>query len=372
MRPIAVFAALLLIAGCTSTPAPTHTAVAPTTPGQVSKPSPSVGTAPTSAPPSGTSPQPTAEATTAEPGIPGVSDYVFEEFEVPAGSHPHDVAPGSDGFIWYTAQASGELGRLDPRSGEVIEIPLGDGSAPHGVIVDAEGAPWVTDQGANTIVTYDGGLISHTMPNGRSAAPHTPTFTNDGILWFTGATGVIGRLDPAANQAELFDAPRGPGPYGIDVTPDNEVWFVSLEGSYMGHVDRESGEIEVFEPPTPGQGARRVWSDSLGRLWLTEWNAGQLAMYDPASDEWREWPMPGPGSQPYAIYVDELDLIWITDFGTNAIVRFDPTTEVFDTFVLPTPGAAVRQLLGRPGELWGAESATDKIVVLRWETVAAS
>jgi len=46
-------------------------------------------------------------------------------------------------------------------------------------------------------------------------------------------------------------------------------------------------------------------------------------------------------------------------------VRFDPPTESFESFPLPDPGAAVRQLLGRPGELWGAESALDRLVVIR-------
>lgn len=64
------------------------------------------------------------------------------------------------------------------------------------------------------------------------------------------------------------------------------------------------------------------------------------------------------------LYVDERDIVWLTDFGANAIVRFDPTTERFDAVELPSPGAAVRQLLGRPGELWGAESAVDKLVVV--------
>lgn len=50
-----------------------------------------------------------------------------EEYEVPAGSHPHDVAVAEDGSVWYTAQGSGELGRLTPGSGDVEEIGLGDG-----------------------------------------------------------------------------------------------------------------------------------------------------------------------------------------------------------------------------------------------------
>jgi virginiamycin B lyase len=46
-------------------------------------------------------------------------------------------------------------------------------------------------------------------------------------------------------------------------------------------------------------------------------------------------------------------------------VRFDPERERFKTFRLRSSGADVRQLLGRPGEVWGAESGTDRLVVAR-------
>ena len=52
------------------------------------------------------------------------------EYPVPAGTHPHDVAPAPDGTVWYTAQHTGKLGRLDPATGKVTETPLGEGSAP--------------------------------------------------------------------------------------------------------------------------------------------------------------------------------------------------------------------------------------------------
>lgn len=32
---------------------------------------------------------------------------------------------------------------------------------------------------------------------------------------------------------------------------------------------------------------------------------------------------------------------------------------------MPSEPANVRQLLGRPGEVWGAESGVDKLVVIR-------
>ncbi len=65
------------------------------------------------------------------------------------------------------------------------------------------------------------------------------------------------------------------------------------------------------------------------------------------------------------MFVDDRDLIWLTDFGANALVRFDPVRERFKTFRLRSPGASVRQLLGRRGEVWGAESGADRLVVVR-------
>ena len=37
----------------------------------------------------------------------------------------------------------------------------------------------------------------------------------------------------------------------------------------------------------------------------------------------------------------------------------------FTRVPLPSANAAVRQILGRPGEVWGAESGTDKLVVVQ-------
>jgi virginiamycin B lyase len=286
-------------------------------------------------------------------------------FAVPAGSHPHDVAPAVDGGVWYTAQGSGELGWLDPENGDAREIALGPGSAPHGVIVGPDGAAWVTDSGLNAIVRYD--PVSEaldTFPLDSAAANlNTAAFDGDGILWFTGQAGFIGRVDPASGQVDVFSAPLGRGPYGITATPDGEVWFSSLAGSYLGAIDRATGAVTVIETPTPGGGGRRVWSDSAGRLWVTEWFAGRLAMYDPASEVWREWDLPGDDPQPYAVYVDDHDIVWVSDFGANALHRFDGVS--FTTLTHESQPAEVRQLLGRPGEVWGAESGADQLVVVR-------
>jgi virginiamycin B lyase len=288
---------------------------------------------------------------------------------VPPGSHPHDVAPAADGGVWYTAQATGQLGWLDPESGEVREVALGTGSAPHGVIVGPDGAPWITDSGLNAILRVDPenfGVETFPLPSAaRDAHLNTAAFDGDGLLWFTGQTGYYGRLDPASGDIEVFPAPRGRGPYGITATPDGEIFFASLSGGYVGAVDRETGDVRAIDPPSAGAGPRRVWSDSSGRIWVSEWVAGQVAAYDPATGTWREWQLPGDAPQAYAVFVDETDAVWLTDFGANAIVRFDPQMETFTSFVAESQPAEVRQLLGRPGEVWGAESAADQLVVVR-------
>src|SRR5919108_933070 len=95
---------------------------------------------------------PTPESAATEPSIAEEATSVSEsaaiqEYSVPPGTHPHDVAPAPDGSVWYTAQISGALGKLDPETGETRHIPLGSGSSPHGVIVGPDGAPWITDSG---------------------------------------------------------------------------------------------------------------------------------------------------------------------------------------------------------------------------------
>lgn len=293
----------------------------------------------------------------------------FHEYPVPRGSHPHDVAPAPDGGVWYTAQTAGELGRLDPATGRTQHIKLGEGSAPHGVIVGPDGAPWITDGGLNAIVRVSPAteeVRRFPLPAGRTAANlNTAAFDHEGNLWFTGQNGVYGRVVPATGRVEVWDAPRGRGPYGITVTPQGAVYFASLAGSYVGRIDVKTGAASVLQPPTAGQGARRVWSDSHGRIWVSEWNAGKVALYDPGPARWKEWRLPGEHAQPYAVYVDDQDMVWLSDWGANALVRFNPARETFEVFPFPTEGATVRQLLGRPGEVWGAESGVDKLVVWR-------
>ena len=57
--------------------------------------------------------------------------------------------------------------------------------------------------------------------------------------------------------------------------------------------------------------------------------------------------------------------MWLSDFGANAVVSFDPKSETFESFPGSAAGANVRQILGRPGEVWAPESGNDRLMLIR-------
>jgi len=290
-------------------------------------------------------------------------------YEVTRGAHPHDVAPAPDGSVWYTAQSQGALGILDPKTRRVQQIPLGPDSAPHGVIVGPDRAAWITDGGQNAIVRFDPATRAiRTFPLPKDfpdANLNTATFDRKGILWFTGQNGVYGRVDPASGKVDVWKAPKGVGPYGITTTPNGDVWYASLAGDHIAKIDTVSGDALVVPPPRPNVGPRRIWSDSKGILWVSFWRSGEVARFDPAAKAWKVWGLPNRDEGCYAVFVDDKDKVWLSDWPGNALVVFDPVTEKFVSFASNRNRADVRHILGRPGEVWAAESGTDRLVVVR-------
>lgn len=314
----------------------------------------------------------TATVACADDGAAPLPDaaYTFETrvIQLPEGSRPHDAAPGRPGEIWYTAQRQGALGIVDIGTWTFRQVPLGEGSAPHGVVLGPDGKAWITDGGQNAIVRYDpasAAIDVWKLPEDTGYTNlNTGAFDGDGVHWFTGQNGIYGRID-ANGQMAVFKDPEGRGPYGIDDTPDGEIWYVSLAGSHLAKVNRADGSVTLIEPPHDGAGLRRVWSDSTGDLWISGWNSGKLYRYRPASAEWTSFDLPGDAPKAYAVYVDERDNVWVTDFASNNTLVFDPATE---RWIATIPGsganAQVRQILGRGDEVYLPESGTDRLMLV--------
>jgi virginiamycin B lyase len=307
---------------------------------------------------------------------PAVAQVTVQEYAVPRGHGIHDVwaDPAPSGPVYISAQGSGHLGILDPKSGRIEFVALGTGrtagSSPHGVTMGPDGGVFLTDGGQNAIVRVDPktkALKAWKLPEDSGYTNlNTATFDAKGIHWFTGQSGIYGRLDPRSGKMETFDAPKGRGPYGITSTPDGTVYYASLAGSFVGRINAD-GSTTILEPPTRRQGARRVWSDSKGNVWVAEWNSGNLSRYEPATGRWSTWRAPGDEPHVYAVYVDPQDKVWVSEWSAQAMLRFDPGSGKFETFRSSSRTANVRQIHGRKGEVWTPESAADKVVVYRYQ-----
>ncbi len=200
------------------------------------------------------------------------------------GSAPYAVAPSAQGAVWYGADGGHSLGRLDPTSGESVQVPLGEGARPRAIVSDESGNAWVLDSGLNAILRIGGERLgSERFPLPAKAAPaglESAVFDDDGRLWFTGSRGFHGRLDPARRLVEVWPSPQGKAANGICVTPDGEVWYAQDDA--LVHVDPLDGSAERLPAPEGTKALRGIGADSIGRLWASDSGGARLYRYDPA------------------------------------------------------------------------------------------
>lgn len=97
--------------------------------------------------------------------------------------------------------------------------------------------------------------------------------------------------------------------------------------------------------------ASLVWA-----LWAAAAVAAEVKVYAVPS---------GAGPHDVAPAPDDRDIVWASDTTGNAIVSFDPRDHRFAAFAGSAAGANVRQINGRPHEVWAAESGNDRLVRIR-------
>jgi virginiamycin B lyase len=262
--------------------------------------------------------------------IPGDVQVSFREWFVPtAGSRPHDPLAARDGHLWYTGQFANQLGRLDPKTGELREYPLPvENSGPHGLTED-----------------------------------------RDGNIWYTANfAGYIGRLDPKSGDVKLVPSPTPRSrPYGIQVDAKGVPWFAELGTNKVARIDPHALAITEYALPHADARPRRIAITKDGAIWYTDYDRGALGRFDPATGQVREWPSPsGRDSRPYGILADG-GLVWYSESGVqpNTLVRFDPRAAKFQSWAIPSGGGVVRNMMLAPdGELALALSGVNGVALV--------
>lgn len=229
------------------------------------------------------------------------------------GTTPAHIAPGPDGGLWYTDNATTALGRFTVRGTlSYQQFPLGstlpsfvtaaaDGNAwflsaqdnaygrvtpagdvttralptPNSVPVAAtsgpDGALYIAESGTNQIALIsqlDASFVREFSTG--SAKPGSITTGADGNIWF-GADGSIGRLNPVTGAITTFTAGTtgGPGNVGLVAGPDGNVWFLDAIGRQVGRIT-PAGEITMVPVAVPA--GTRLCSMTVGpdaNLWFT-------------------------------------------------------------------------------------------------------
>lgn len=155
------------------------------------------------------------------------------------------------------------LGRLNPTTGEVKEVP--SEPRPYGIQVASDGTVWVAFNGTNKIGAVDPETLEikyYQVPDERTRIRRL-AIDSEGIIWFVNSSmGKIGRLDPTTGAVTQWDSPSGPSshPYAIAVI-DDVVWY-NESGMRPDALVRFNPRTESFQSWAIPSGAgiiRNVW-----------------------------------------------------------------------------------------------------------------
>jgi len=282
---------------------------------------------------------------------------VITEYDLPREFiQPHDVVVTTDGTAWYSSFGEQNLGRLDPASGKVTEfpIPLNEPGYPTGLLglrTDRDGNLWLGNMYQARIVKFDRkaerfryfALPAAANIDAAQINMVSPQHSNvDGKVW-TQNNGFAGvhRLDIATGKIETWqpfkDAPKGQ-PHNIyDVIPDshNNVYFTDFRQGQIGRIDAKSGEVSLFQTPTPRSAPRRGNMDAQDRLWFGEFRADRIGMFDTKSREFKEWKLATRWSAPYDVVLDRNENAWTGSMVTDQVTRLNTRTGEMVDYLLP-------------------------------------
>jgi len=232
---------------------------------------------------------------------------VITEYDLPRKQiQPHDALVDSDGMVWFTHFGEQFLGKLDPKTGRVLEYPLPviKPGYPIGTLdleTDKAGNLWIA-------MMYQGGVAKFDKATGE--------WENLGSF-----------KDPSNNRTITS--------YGIPADHDNNLYLLDFSSSNIGKLDAKTGKLTVYRSPIANSRPRRGRVDEQNRLWFAEYAGNAIGMFDPKTEKIEEWVLPTPWAQPYDVVTDKNGEAWTGSMLSDRVSRLNPKTGEFVEYLLP-------------------------------------
>src|SRR3954447_9680237 len=170
-----------------------------------------------------------------------LSDKPGKPFSIDAGA---DALAVGHGAVWLTSKESGVVSRLDPGSGRVTPIHVGN--APVAVAAGPD-AVWVANSEDGTVSRIDPATnrVVGTVPVGEG--PSGIFVSKDGGVWVANeASGTLSKIDPAVGRV-VTSVAVGEHPQAVAASPSTV--YVAARGTGMAH---RGGTLTLAVANPPG------------------------------------------------------------------------------------------------------------------------
>jgi streptogramin lyase len=275
---------------------------------------------------------------------------IITEWDLPRPQiEPHDVVVDSKGIAWYSNFGEQNIGKFDPKTGKLTEIPLPEikKGSPLGALsirMDREENMWLGGMYQAALWKYDtkNDKLQYfqappewNRPNTQINMTSPMNIGVDGKVWAqnNGFAGVH-RIDLATNKWETWEpykaAPQGHNIYDVISDSKNNGWFTNI-----GRVDAKTSEVKIFETPTKDSGPRRGKMDAQDRIWFGQYRGNRIGMLDTKTMAFKEWLVPTPWAGPYDVDIDKNGEAWTGSMLNDRIARLNTKSGEIVEYLLP-------------------------------------
>ena len=288
------------------------------------------------------------------------AEVIYTTYDLPrADAAPHDAALDAQGNVWYSDFNSQFLGKLEPKTGKVVEYPVPlnrVGPFAQGglqIAFDKEGRVYFGNMSQMQIVRFDPKTkkmetfkppIADSDIGDGHLTMIDPTFQQvDGKIWVnvadgTDESGGTWHVDLTTNTwTHVTYLPGSPSARAYDVVADskNNMYGMSFTNDKIWMTNGKTLRTEWYDLPTKGAGCRRGHIDSQDRLWCGGFNGNDLVMFDPHTQKITEWKAPTQWTRPYDTEFDDRTYDWGAGMDNDIALRLNTQTGEFTEYLLP-------------------------------------